>query len=60
MSDLPRGPWLNLSIDFCGSIPSVQYFMVITNEYSRFPVVEVVRSTAAESIIQVVDIVQEI
>ena len=31
MSDLPRGPWLNLSIDFCGPIPTGQYFMVITD-----------------------------
>ena len=29
--------------------------MVITDEYSRFPIVEVVRSTAAEQVIQVVD-----
>ena len=55
MSNLPRGPWINLSIDFCGPLPSGQYLMVITDEYSRFPIVEVVRSTAAEPVIQVVD-----
>ena len=41
--------------DFCGPLPSGQYLMVITDEYSRFPIVEVVRSTAAEQVIQVVD-----
>ena len=55
MSNLPLGPWINLSIDFCGPLPSGQYLMVITNEYSRFPIVEVVRSTAAEQVSQVVD-----
>ena len=55
MSNLPRGPWVNLSIDFCGPLPSGQYLMVITDEYSRFPIVEVVHSTAAEQVIQVMD-----
>ena len=42
MSDLPRGPRLNLSVDFCGLLPSGDYLIVIVDEYSRFPVVEVV------------------
>ena len=42
MLDLPRGPWLNLSVDFCGPPPSGDYLMVIVDEYSRFQVVEVV------------------
>ena len=53
MLNLPRGLWINLSIDFCGPLPSGQYLMVITDEYSRFPILEVVRSTAAEQVIQV-------
>ena len=55
MSDLPRGPWLNLSVDFCGPLPSGDYLMVIVDEYSRFPVVEVVRSTSSEVVIPVID-----
>ena len=31
------------------------YLLVITDEFSRVPVVEVVRSTSAETVIQVVD-----
>ena len=55
ISDLPRGPWLNLSIYFCGPLPSGQYLLVMIDEYSRFPVVEVVRSNSAETVIPVVD-----
>ena len=55
MSDLPRGPWLNLSVDFCGLLPSGDYLLVIVDEYSRFPVVEVVPSTSAEIVIPVVN-----
>ena len=55
MSDLPRGNWLNLSFDFCGPLSSGQYLLVMIDEYSRFPVVEVLRSTAAETVIPVVD-----
>ena len=55
MSPLPRGPWLNVSIDFCGPIPSGEYLLVMVDEFSRYPVVEIVRSTAAEIVIPVVD-----
>jgi len=55
MSDLPRGTWLNLSIDFCGPLPSGKYFLVMIDEYSHFPVVEVICSTSTETVIPVVD-----
>ena len=55
ISTLPRGPWLELSIDFCGPLPTGEYLLVIIDEFSRFPVVEVVRSTSAETVIPVVD-----
>ena len=55
MSDLPRGPWLNLNIDFCGPLLLGQYLLVMIDEYFRFPVVDVLRSTAAERVIPVVD-----
>lgn len=53
MSDLPRGPWLNLSIDFCGPLPSGQY--LYDRRVLPLSVVEVVRSTSAETVIPVVD-----
>ena len=55
MSTLPRGPWLELSIDFCGPLPTGEYLLMSMDEFSRFPVVEVVRSTSAETVIPVVD-----
>ena len=55
MSTLPRGPWLEISIDFCGPLPTGEYLMVMVDAFSRFPVVEVVRSTSAETVIPVVD-----
>ena len=37
MSKLPPGPWLDLSVDFCGPLPTGEYLLVITDEYSRSP-----------------------
>jgi hypothetical protein len=55
MSELPKGPWLKLSLDFCGPLPSGDYLMVIVDEYSRYPIVEVIRSTSADVVIPEVD-----
>ena len=49
MSPLPRDAWLNLSMDFCGPLPTGEYLLVIVDEFSRYPVVEVVRSTGADT-----------
>ena len=40
MSEMPPGPWQNLSIDFCGPLPTGEHLMVVIDEYSRYPVVE--------------------
>ena len=55
MTPLPRGPWLNLSIDFCGPLPSGHYLMVVIDEYSRFPMVEIIRSLTAETVVKAMD-----
>ena len=31
MSTLPRGPWLELSIDFCGPLPTGEYLLVMSS-----------------------------
>ena len=49
------GPWQNLSADFCGPLDTGEYLMVIIDEYSRYPVVEIVKSVSANSIIPVID-----
>ncbi|KAL1468188.1 hypothetical protein MTO96_041641 [Rhipicephalus appendiculatus] len=46
---LPKGPWENLSIDFAGPFPNGKYLLVLLHDYSRFPMVEVVPSTNADS-----------
>lgn len=55
MSELPGSAWENLSMDFCGPLPSGEYLFVIIDEYTRYPVVEVVRSVAAKTAIPVLD-----
>ena len=55
MSELPPGAWLNLSIDFCGPLPSGDSLLVIQDEYSRYPVVEIMRKTTTDNLIQTVD-----
>ena len=42
ISERPRGPWLNLSVDFCGPLPTGEYLLVVVDEYSWYPVVETV------------------
>lgn len=46
---------MNLSIDFCGPIPTGETLLVITDEYSRYPVVEILRNTTVDSLIPIVD-----
>jgi hypothetical protein len=55
MSELPAGAWQNLSLDFCGPLPTGESLLVIQDEYSRYPVVEIVRKTSVDTIIPVVD-----
>ncbi len=55
MSELPRGAWLKLSIDFCGPIPTGEYLLVLIDEFSRYPVVHVTRSTSADKIMPLLD-----
>ena len=55
MTPLPEAPWCELSTDFYGPLPSGEYLLVIIDDYSRFPVVELVRSTSANTVIPVLD-----
>ena len=55
MSDLPEAPWLDISADFYGPLPTGEYLLVIIDEYSRYPVVEIIRSTSANTVIPVFD-----
>ena len=54
MSDLPKGAWQELSIDF-KELPTGDYLMVVVDDYSRFPVIEITKSTSAKCIIPKLD-----
>ena len=51
MTPLPPAPWHTLNIDFCGPFPAGKYLLVVIDAYSRFPEVDIVRSTSAAAII---------
>ena len=50
MSELPAHPWQALSLDFLSpGLPTGEYLLVLVDEYSRYPVVETVRTTSYEA-----------
>lgn len=51
MSELPTHPWRSLHMDFCGPFPTGEMLLVVTDEYSRFPEVEIMRSTTTQAVI---------
>ncbi|XP_052806251.1 uncharacterized protein K02A2.6-like [Mya arenaria] len=55
MSEMPSGPWMNLSADFCGPLQTGDYLLVTVDEYSRYPIVEIVKSVSANTVIPVLD-----
>ncbi|GFO27049.1 transposon ty3-g Gag-Pol polyprotein [Plakobranchus ocellatus] len=50
MSDLPQEPWSKLNADF-GHLPDGTYLLVVTDEYSRYVVVDTIKSTSARAVI---------
>ena len=55
MSELLDGPWLNLCADFWGPTPDGKYVLVIVDEYSRYPVVDLINSTVGSTVMPVFD-----
>ncbi|XP_033122517.1 uncharacterized protein K02A2.6-like, partial [Anneissia japonica] len=55
MTQLPDSKWSHLAADFYGPLPSGEHLLVVIDEYSRFPEVEIVRSLAAKTVIPVLD-----
>ena len=51
MTALPTHPWKSLRIDFCGPFPTGEMLFVMIDEYSRFPEVEIMKSTTTQSVI---------
>ena len=52
MTALPKAPWNEVAIDFVGPFPSGEVLLVVIDEFSRFPEVEILHSTTANSVIQ--------
>ena len=51
MSLTPKGPWLQASADFCGPFPTGETILVVIDAYSRYPEVEIIKSTAAKEVL---------
>ena len=49
ITPLPNGPWEQVSNDFCEV--AGHYVLVVIDDYSRFPEIEVVHSTSAKAVI---------
>ena len=50
-TNLPEGPWRHVASDFKGPIAKDFYFLLVIDEYSRFPEVAVLDSTGAANVI---------
>ena len=51
MTDLPRGPWKKVSVDFAGPLRNKDMALVFWDQYARYPVVEFTSSTFADYVI---------
>ena len=51
VTEMPKGPWDTIHVDFYGPLPTGEYLLVAINRYFRYPEVEVVRSTKASTVI---------
>ncbi len=50
MSPLPDQAWDEISVDFA-ELSTGDYLLVLSDDYSRYPIVEVIRSVAAQTVI---------
>lgn len=55
MTSLPETQWHNVSADFYGPLRTGEYLLVIIDEFTCSPEVEIVRSTSAQTVIPVFD-----
>ena len=50
MTPLPKGLWLKISADICGLFPTGEYVLVVLDAYSRYPEIEIVKTTNTATI----------
>ena len=49
MTETPSEAWERVAADFCGPFPTGELVLVVIDERSRYPEIEIVNSTSAES-----------
>ena len=55
MTNIPSEPWREVSVDFCGPFKTGEYLLVVMDDYSRFPEVEIVYSTSTKATLPKLD-----
>ena len=55
MTELPMEPWKEMSIDLCGPFKTGEYILVVVDDYSRYPEVEILHSSSARATIPKLD-----
>ena len=48
MTELLKGPWQDIAIDFMGPLPSGDYIFAVTDYYSRYVEVSISKRNTAE------------
>ena len=56
-TELPNQPWLKLALDICGPFPTGEYVAVLTDYYSRWPSVKILKSVTSTSLLNWLDAV---
>lgn len=54
---LPNAPWTEVSLDFTGPFPTGEYLMVMVDDYSRYPELEIIQSTSAKVVLSKLDVI---
>jgi transposase InsO family protein len=54
-SPLPEKAWTKVAVDFVGPFPTGEYLIVVIDEYSRYPEVEILTTTSAKAAIPKLD-----
>ena len=54
MSKIPDGPWIELSCDLM-DLPNGKYVLILVDDYSRYPLVEILNSATSRAVIQSLD-----
>ena len=55
MTEMPKFPWQSLNMDFLGPLPTGEMLLMVIDQHSRFPEVEVLKTTTAGAIIPKLD-----